>query len=209
MRHWKNMGRGGRHGSWSRGKWDMPRGFGLDAELAEALGISQEKLQAARETAILSSIQKAVDEGELAPKKAERMQARLKLRSYVDMQALAAQVVDMTPKQFKAALDEGKSPWDLLADKGLDPATAMGKFREAVKATLQQAIADGVVTQEQADDLFRGRGHRGGPFGRRGGFGSMGFLFARQSFGSRWGRGWHGGPYDAGPGETAEPPAVI
>ena len=82
----------------------------MDAELAATLGISVEELRAAQDTAVANMIEKAVAEGELAPKEAERMQTARKLRGYVDPIALMAQVLEMTPEDVKAALDAGRTP---------------------------------------------------------------------------------------------------
>lgn len=179
----------GRHGA---GRSEM------DAELAAALGISVEELRAAQDTAVANMIEKAVAEGELAPKEAERMQTARKLRGYVDPISLMAQVLEMTPEEVKAALDAGQTPWDLAAEKNLDFGSAWQKLMAAGKATLDQAVADGVITREQADELFS---RRGGFFGKRG----FGPGFRGRGFGHRHGRGgWgRGDDYFGGP------PAVI
>ena len=175
----------GRHGA---GRSEM------DAELAAALGISAEELRAAQDTAVANMIEKAVAEGELAPKEAERMQTARKLRGYVDPIALMAQVLEMTPEDVQAALDAGRTPWDLAAEKNLDFGSAWQKLMAAGKATLDQAVADGVITREQADELFSRRGR--GFCGKRGfGPGSMRGCGPRHGRGG-WGRGddYFGGP---------------
>lgn len=198
MTHGLHRGRGfgmgwrggfGRHGS-QRGEWDVA--------LAAALGISVESLRTARDAAATNMIEKAVAEGELAPKEAERMQAARRLRGYVDPVALIAQVLDMTPPDVQAALDAGKTPWDLAAERNLDFSAARQKLIAAGKSTLDQAVADGVISREQADELSSRRGR--GFFSRRGfGPGFMG------GCGRRRGRdGWrHSDDYFGGP------PAVI
>lgn len=171
----------------------------MDAELAAVLGISVEGLRAARDTAVANMVEKAVTEGELAPKEAERMTAARKLRSYVDPIALMAQALGMTTEEVQAALDSGKTPWDLAAEKNLDLGAAWQKLMAAGKAMLDQAVADGVITRQQADELFSRRGR--GFFGK-GGFGPG---FMGRGFGRRHGHGgWgHGDDFFGGP------PAVI
>jgi hypothetical protein len=200
-----------------------------DARLAEALGVSVERLQAAREQAFDGGIQQAVDEGELAPKQAERMRTWRKLRPYLNPQALAAQVLGMTPEQLQAALDGGKSLWDLAHERQVDFASGREKFMAAGKAAVQQAVADGVISQQQADDLVRMVGQRGpggffgghrgfgpmGLFGRGLGFGPMGFFGRHRGFGPMgfFGQGRCGGPWNASwhgePRAETTPPAVI
>ncbi|MEZ4770039.1 MAG: hypothetical protein R2844_16605 [Caldilineales bacterium] len=171
----------------------------MDAELAAVLGITVDELRTARDTAVANMIEKAVAEGELAPKEAERMTAARKLRSYVDPMALMAQVLGMTTEDVRAALDGGKTPWDLAAEQNLDLGTAWQKLMAAGKAMLDQAVADGVITREQADELFSRRGR--GFFGKRGfGPGFMGGGFGRRHRHGGWG---HGDDFLGGP------PAVI
>ncbi len=171
----------------------------MNAELAAVLGISVEELRAAKNTARTNMIEKAVAEGELAPKEAERMTAARKLRNYVDPMALMAQVLGMTTEEVQAALDGGKTPWDLAAEKNLDLGTAWQKLMAAGKAMLDQAVADGVITREQADELFSRRGR--GFFGKRG----FGPGFMGGGFGRRHGHGGRG----CGEDYFGGPPAVI
>lgn len=197
-------------------------GGDMEARLAQALGISVEQLRAAEESAMTGAIDQAVEEGELAPKAAERMKARLKLRDYVDPQSLIAQALDMTPEQLKAAWDEGKSPWDLMEERDLDFRSAIGKLMSAGKATLQQAVSEGVISQDQADEILRSRGRGRGPFGfaspgprrfgRGGFFGSgrcgWGRGCAGRGYGA-WGHGpWHERAY-LEPDDLSAPPDVI
>ncbi len=167
----------------------------MNAELAAVLGISVEELRAARDTAAANMIEKAVAEGELAPKEAERMTAARKLRGYMDPRALMAQVLGMTTEEVKTALDAGKTPWDLAAEKNLDMGTAWQGLIAAGKAMLDQAVADGVITREQADELFSRRGR--GFFGKRG----FGPGFMGGGFGRRHGHGGcgHGDDFFGGP----------
>lgn len=212
MKHWKNRANQGTMGGpfFGWGGPGMGHDDGFDARLAEALGISVEQLQAARDQAVDSGIQQAVDEGELAPKQAERMRTWRKLQPYLNPQALAAQVLGMTPEQLQAAMGQGNSLWDLAQERQLDFGTGREKFLAAGKAAVQQAVADGAISQQQADEFVKMVSQRHGP-GGRGGFGPMGFFgsgprfgpmgfFARRhSFGPMGfsGRGRCGGPWDA------------
>lgn len=191
MGHWKHRRHGRRHGG-------NPFGFGgrhgdreaMEALLAEELNVTPDELRAAQERAFARSIERAVAEGELAPKHAERMLAFMKLRSYVSWQDLAAEVLGMTPEELEAAGDEGKTVWDLLAEQDMDPSTAWQRLMEAGKAKLQQAVADGVITQEQADELWQRRG-----FGPKGFFGhhrrGLGGFPRRGGWGPWMGHGHH------------------
>lgn len=211
MNRGKHMGWHGRMMGWGHGpgpRWGRHgRGWmagpEMDEALAEALGIEVEQLRAARESAFAKIVQDAVAEGELGAKQAERMQAWHKLRPYLQPEALVARALDMSPDQLQAALDEGKSLWDLAEERGLDFERGRDRLMAAGKAAVQQAVADGAISQDQADEVFKlaGPGRR---FDRRG-FGPMGF-FGRHHRG--WGYGW-GGPWRGEAGDRPAPPDVI
>jgi hypothetical protein len=161
------MGFGGDFGGWG-GQWLA--GYDstdMEAELAEALGITVEQLRSARETAFANTVDQAVAAGELAPKQAERMRAWHGLRPYLNPTDLAARVLEMTPEQLRAAFERGQTLWDLAAERHLDWPGALGKLRTAFLAAVQQAVADGAITQEQAAEIrqWRGPGAGRGPMG--------------------------------------------
>ena len=225
MKHWMHkmalgrMGFGGRGFAESFGEWGGPwlagdRSDATETELAKALGITVEQLRNARETAFANALNQAVTEGELAPKQAERMRAWHKLHPYLNPEALAARVLDMSPEQLKTALGQGQTLWDLAAERQLDWPSALEKLMAAGQAAVQQAVADGAITQEQAEEIKRMRGPGFGPGSMGGPFhhGPMGF-FGRgrcgqgQGFPGMWGGPWHG---EAQPGQGAPtPPEVV
>jgi hypothetical protein len=228
MKHWMNrMNHGPMGGPFSGwGRLSMGSDMGYETQLAEALGISVDQLRAAQDSAVDNGIKQAVAEGELAPKQAERMLTWRKLRPYLNPEALAARVLEMTPDQMDAAMSQGKSLWDLAQERKLDFGTARERFLAAGKAAVQQAVADGAITQQQADEVAKMAGHRHGP-GGRGGFGPMGFFgrgpgFGPWGFAGRhhgfgpmgiFGRGRCGGSWDDSPRSTQRtesgPPAVV
>lgn len=66
------------------------------------------------------------------------------------VEALAG-ALDMTPAQVQTLLDEGKTPWQIVHDTGLDDEASSKLLAEAHSAALVKAVADGVITQAQAD----------------------------------------------------------
>jgi hypothetical protein len=72
----------------------------------------------------------------------------------------------MTVEDLQAALEEARTLSDLLSEKGLDAVTVRERVQAAREAALEQAVADGVITQEQADQMSE-RMPPGGP-GMRG-----------------------------------------
>ena len=88
------------------------------------------------------------------------------LRDVIDRPALVAEALGITPAQLQEAHNAGKTLLDLLAEQGIDMAT----FRETLKgledAAIDQAVADGLITPEQAERFkerasARGRGGSG------------------------------------------------
>jgi len=171
------------------GPFSGPKGFGFgdtidrEALLADALGITVEELQAAQEQADLAAVQQAVDEGLIDQDQADLMVAGYKLRNYVDREALMAKALGISVEELQAARDEGKPMAVIIYEQGLDPVTLRTNMQTAFEETIQQAVDDGVVTQEQVDQITSGpRGSfgpggfpgRGGGFdGPRGGFGGF------------------------------------
>lgn len=146
-------------------------GIDMDALLADALNISVDELQAARQEAAQAALDAAVANGDLTQEQADLMQARQALRGYIDNQALTAQVLGLSVDDLQAAREAGTTMEDLLNDAGLTAAEFRTALQAAHEAAIQQAVEDGVITQEQADALQSGDGifGRGGfPGGGRG-----------------------------------------
>lgn len=120
------------------------RGWHFDGEmetyLAEALGISVEALEEARNEVFAAQLAAMVEGGMITQEQADFALAQRAVQDYVDTDALEATV------------------------------------RSAYEDAVAQALADGVITQEQADQLlaqlsersFNFRGFRGFGFGRHG-----------------------------------------
>lgn len=131
-------------------------GTDQDAYLAEALGISEEELAAARDQVYAAQLTALVEAGMVSQEQADMALAQRAVQDYVDTDALEATV------------------------------------RSAYEDAVAQALADGVITQEQADQLLtelseqsfnfhgfgfggghgHGRGHGGPGFGGPRGFGN-------------------------------------
>ena len=133
-----------------------PEGFGFggdidyDAYLAEALDITVEELQAARETARTKALEEAIEKGYITEEQVANMTAREAVMQNLDLEALQAQL-------------------DTLKEEGADLRSQMkAAVQEALQAAVDQALADGTITQDQADQILAGG--LGGKFGGHGGF---------------------------------------
>jgi hypothetical protein len=143
------------------------RGENMDTYLAEALGISVEELQAAREKASTAAMEAAVESGEITEEQATMVKARQTLRGYIDQDALTAKALGITVEELQAARDEGKSPRDLMDELGISQEDFQTAMKSAYEAAIQQAVDNGVITQEQADLILDGEMNfgPGGPGG--------------------------------------------
>jgi hypothetical protein len=149
-----------------------PRGFdgsSIDEQslLADALGITVDDLQAARERANEAAVAQAIEEGLITQEQAAEMQARRSLMSYLDRGALLAQALGVSEEDVESATLS-----DLIAQQGLDAATVRENLAAAYADALDQAVQDGVITQEQADDM-QAAGFGGFRYAMPGGRGTM------------------------------------
>jgi polyhydroxyalkanoate synthesis regulator phasin len=152
-----------------------------DEQLAQALGISVEELQAARDKARAAAIDKLVADGWLTERQAERVRARgldhfpelWHMDTGIDPDALLADALGITVEELDAArqtafglrLDEAVSAGKLTPDEAetLKARHAFGGFLRArlrilFEGLVQDAVAEGALTQEQADRILSGEG---------------------------------------------------
>ena len=138
--------------------------------LAQALGISEAELQAAQQEATLAWIEDREQKGVLAPRRAELLRARTLVQPYLNPTELVAKALGLSVEEVQQACDAGQTLRDLLAAQNMRRADFAKALRQAADEAVQQAVDDGVVTQEQADALrawararWQGRGGRRAP----------------------------------------------
>lgn len=159
-----------------RGVRGEETGIDFEALFAAELGITVDELTAAREAAAEARVDQALADGLLTEEQVDLMQAREALKDVIDREALTATALGITVDELAAAHEAGTSLTDMLDDAGL----TMDEFRTALAdaqtAAINQAVADGVITQEQADLILSGdNGMRGfGGSNGRGGRGGRG-----------------------------------
>jgi hypothetical protein len=151
--------------------------FDYDAFIAEALGVSVEELQSARQAAHDAALEQAVTEGVITAEQAELLKAGHALRQYLDHQEILSTALGIDIADLEAAREEGKSLPYLFGEMGLEPADVKAAMQSAYEDAVQQAVDDGVITSSQAEQL-QDRGFGGRGFGKRG-FGSHGGGFQR------------------------------
>lgn len=119
------------------GGWQGDRSGEMGQELADALGIDLADLQAAQATAFDEALKQAVEQGLITQAQADQIKARgfgfrgMHLpglaSSSIDTQALLAKALGITVEKLEAAQ------------------------QQVFKTRLDQAVANGALTQEQAD----------------------------------------------------------
>jgi hypothetical protein len=160
---------------------EILRRFGGDLDydtfLAEALSISVEQLQSAREQANAAMLEEALAKGYITEEQVELMEARRALNEYIDQEALIAEALGISAEELQAARDEHKPLSVLIWELDIDPAEVRENMQTAHENAIQGAIEAGVVTQEQVDQLQAGKWRLDSPRGfhpdrrGRGGFG--------------------------------------
>lgn len=207
-----------------RGPRDMGPGerAGVDGDalLAEALGITVEELDAAREVARTKAadeaLAQAVTDGKLTQAQANalkelqslgngRLMARLPMVGNYDTHL--AEALGVTEEQLEAARDAAHQAGieQAVADGTITQEQAdemltrlalkdyvQAEMETAFETAIQNAVADGVITQEQADEILSQEQNR---FGR----GMRGGLLEWQD-GMRRPGGFDGGMRDGRPG---------
>jgi hypothetical protein len=203
-----------------------------EQDLATALGITTDQLQAAYTAANTAAVKEAVSKGLITQAQADQITSNggdlRQLERFgvfngtnaLDYNALLANALGVTTDKLKAAqqqavntnLDNAVKNGNMTqaqADeiKGRNALANDAKFQAAMKtayeAALKQAVSDGVITQAQADAILQSQSQQGGFFGGGPGFGPG------PDFGP--GHGGHGGfgrpDFNGGPGFNPNNPA--
>ncbi len=68
--------------------------------------------------------------------------------------AKIAEALGLSLDEFNAALAEGKTPYQIAQGKGIDFATVQAAMQAGMAEALKQAVADGKLTQAQADAML-------------------------------------------------------
>lgn len=163
------------------------------AEIAAEQGVSRDALKQAltdannkrleeRKQAFADSLDSLIDRpGNQIPDRKMGMKGIFGARDL----ASSASVLGVTEDELKTALAGGKSLADLAKEKNVDVQKLIDAQAEAIKAAVQEALANGKLTQEQADKRLadaaamaerivnethvrKGPGGRGGHGGHRG-----------------------------------------
>ena len=154
----------------SGGGWLGPGRPGQDEMLAGELGVSVDRLQAAREATRTRAMDQSLAEGRVSQEQYAQMQVHAALADYLDRDAMAASALGITVDELA---QQSLAAW--LDELGLDRETFHERMEAARAEAAAQAVADGVITQAEADAMPAGgaRAMLGGRGRMTGGPGAM------------------------------------
>ncbi|MGQ9531664.1 MAG: hypothetical protein ACUVTQ_02540 [Desulfotomaculales bacterium] len=156
---------------------------------ASILGVDKDRIVEAAKEAGKQTVDEAVQQGRITAEQANRIKARIDEGQFFPcpfpgrkapglagprLDALA-QALGMTTDELKAQLEQGKKISDLAQEKGLTVEQLRQKLVEARIQAIRQAVEEGKISQEKADEMIqklqnapqgKGFGHFGRPFGR-------------------------------------------
>lgn len=148
-------GRGGHHGFGGRGM--LPDGVTSREELlANALGLTVEELQAARDEAHAAALAEMVEAGYLTQEEADLIQAVETFQRSIDRDALMAEALGISVDELQAAREDGTTLPELMDELDLTMEEVTASKQAAYEAAVEQAVTGGTLTQEQADQILSG-----------------------------------------------------
>ena len=104
------------------------------------------------------------------------------------MVASMAQALGLDKTTVEQRLDAGETMWQVAQSKGLSADQFSAAMQQARTDALNQAVADGTISQAQADWMAQHMGQRGGAAGRGPGNGACGGSATPMGRGAaRWG----------------------
>jgi coenzyme F420-reducing hydrogenase delta subunit len=148
-------------------------------ELIDELGLDQETVRQEIQSAVEAAVEQAVTDGTLTEEEAEaflnppappqRGQGEGPgelLDGIVDLDEIVAGVLGITVDELDAAREAGTPMPELIDELGLDQETVRQEIQSAVEAAVEQAVTDGTLTEEEAEQIItppsqRGRGQGG------------------------------------------------
>ncbi len=164
------------------------------SKVADKLGVSQDDLKTAIDEARDETIDEAVADGSLTEEQAERLRERVAeggrlfprfRRGHGHVVAAAAEVLDIPRDELVEGLKDGNSLAEIAEAEGMNVEDFKAGLLAQMQTQLDDRVADGTITQGQADRLSEGLEERidnivnaqpgeggfGGPRHRHGGLG--------------------------------------
>ncbi len=142
-------------------------------KLAANLGVEQSKLVDAVKQTELQIVDEAVQQGKLTSDQAQKIKDRIEEGNFFPMGHFPgpkngpkagfrgkhldelAQALGISADELKAELQQGKKVADIAQEKGLTADQLRQKLLEARIQAIQQAVKDGKISQEKADEMIK------------------------------------------------------
>lgn len=143
------------------------RGAMFNEAMANQLGISVEELVAGRQEVLNQALDAAVASGRITPEQAEEIRenprkarrqfirnAASHVRGFVgDIMSVAADSIGISKETLVEGLKSGQSLGQIAEANGTSKADLKADLTSAVEAKLDAAVAEGKISQEQADKV--------------------------------------------------------
>jgi polyhydroxyalkanoate synthesis regulator phasin len=139
----------------------------LAARVAAHLGVTEQQLVDAFKAARLEMLDEAVAAGKISPEDAEQVRQRIeesqglglgprgwRIHALGGIVSSVAETLDMTPREIAQDLRQGQSLAEIGQAKGVATDTLRSAILTAADEKLDQAVADGKLTQDQADKIM-------------------------------------------------------
>ena len=137
------------------------------ARVAAHLGVTEQQLTDAFKVTRLEMVDEAVAAGKITQEQADRIRERMEegqglgfgwggchMRPFGDIFASVAETLDMTPREILQEIRKGQSLTEIGQAKGVSPEELKSVILSAADSKLDQIVADGKITQEQADKIM-------------------------------------------------------
>jgi polyhydroxyalkanoate synthesis regulator phasin len=132
------------------------------ARVADKLGVSESELQTAIDEARTETLDEAVANGSLTEEQAQRLQESgfpfgggPMGHEPVHIMDAAAEVLGMTQADLMGQLQDGKSLAGVAEAQGMSVEDFKAALLDQVQAQLDEMVAAGDLTQDQADETFQ------------------------------------------------------
>jgi polyhydroxyalkanoate synthesis regulator phasin len=137
------------------------------ARVASHLGLTEQQLVDAFKAARLEMLDEAVAAGKITQEQADQVRQRIeqsqglglglrgwRVRALGGVVRSVAGTLDMTPREILQDLRQGQSLAEIGQAKGVSTDTLKSAILSAAKEKLDQAVANGKLTQDQADKIM-------------------------------------------------------
>ncbi len=155
-------------GHWARiGRGDYYSGIlDKDVFIADALGISMSALDSAEDASQAAKLAEKVAEGDLTQAEADNKVALSNFKEGIDDDSVLAQALGITVNELDAARSANVEFSDLLDELGLTSQEVRQAQHDIYEQLLADAVADGTLTAEQAEQSQNRRNGRNRGQGR-------------------------------------------